>query len=134
MTTPDLREDHVSQLPALIWLQKLGYTYLSPTEALAERGGKSSAMLLEAVLRAQLARLNQIQHRGRSYDFTEANLGAAVQALRELPWQQGYMQATQQAYEFLLSARAWSKTSKATAKATHCTTLIGSNPSATSFT
>ena len=36
------KEDHISQIPALQLLKKLGYTYLSPDEALAMRGGKTS--------------------------------------------------------------------------------------------
>jgi hypothetical protein len=32
--TPSFREDHISQIPALQMLQKLGYTYLSPGEAM----------------------------------------------------------------------------------------------------
>ncbi len=99
--TPNLREDHLSQLPALMWLQKLGYTYLTPAEALAERGGRTSGVLLEGVLRRQLARLNQIQHKGSTYPFSEANLSLGVQALRELPWPQGYVAATSRAYDLL---------------------------------
>ena len=37
MITPSFLEDHISQLPALQLLLKLGYTYLSPEEALAQR-------------------------------------------------------------------------------------------------
>ena len=33
------KEDHISQIPALLMLEKLGYTYLTPDEALALRGG-----------------------------------------------------------------------------------------------
>ena len=31
------KEDHISQIPALLMLEKLGYTYLTPDEALALR-------------------------------------------------------------------------------------------------
>ena len=34
MDTPSFKEDHISQIPALQLLQKLGYIYLSPDEAL----------------------------------------------------------------------------------------------------
>ena len=34
------KEDHISQLPALMLLQKLGYTYLSQEEALLLRSEK----------------------------------------------------------------------------------------------
>ena len=41
MNTPSFKEDHISQIPALQLLQKLGYTYLSPAEAEKLRGGKT---------------------------------------------------------------------------------------------
>ncbi len=54
METPSFKEDHISQIPALQLLQKLGYTYLSPAEAEKLRGGKTSNVLLEDILRTQL--------------------------------------------------------------------------------
>jgi hypothetical protein len=30
MNAPSFKEDHISQIPALQFLQNLGYTYLSP--------------------------------------------------------------------------------------------------------
>ena len=43
--TPSFNEDDISQIPALQLLQNLGYTYLTPEEALALRGGRMSAVL-----------------------------------------------------------------------------------------
>lgn len=54
MTTISFKEDHISQIPALQLLQKLGYEYLTPEEAMEMRGGKTSNVLLEEVLRNQL--------------------------------------------------------------------------------
>lgn len=45
MITPSFLEDHISQVPALQLLVKLGYTYLSPEEALAQRQGKAGQVL-----------------------------------------------------------------------------------------
>lgn len=59
------KEDHISQIPALMLLEKLGYTYLTPDEALAMRGGKTSNVLLEDVLRSQLRRDDTHEHRQR---------------------------------------------------------------------
>jgi type I restriction enzyme R subunit len=42
MDIPSFKEDHISQIPALQLLQKLGYQYLSPEEALQFRGSKTS--------------------------------------------------------------------------------------------
>ena len=72
-----------SQLPALHLLQNLGYTYLSPREALALRGGRADAVILESVLLDWLARNNEIQYHGQRYPFSEANIHTAVQILKE---------------------------------------------------
>ena len=47
---PSFQEDLISKYPALALLVKLGYTYLSPQEALAQREGKTTKVLLEGIL------------------------------------------------------------------------------------
>ena len=42
MDTPSFKEDHISQIPVLQLLQKLGYQYLSPDEAMQLRGNKTT--------------------------------------------------------------------------------------------
>jgi hypothetical protein len=46
----DLREVISSQIPALALLQNIGYTYITPAEALAYRQGKRSKIVLEDIL------------------------------------------------------------------------------------
>ena len=58
METPSFKEDHISQIPALQLLQKLGYTYLTPSEADLLRGGKTTNVLLDDILRKQLKEIN----------------------------------------------------------------------------
>src|SRR5579859_6445713 len=83
MFHPSFRENDASQLPALSLLMRLGYTYLSPEEALAARGGKTSNVLLEDILRAQLKAINSIQAGGnKTTYFTDANIEAGIQALK----------------------------------------------------
>ncbi|HEX8465315.1 MAG TPA: type I restriction endonuclease subunit R [Abditibacterium sp.] len=83
---PSHREDDVSQLPALHLLQNLGFVYLSPSEALAMRGGRTSNLLLEPILKSQLERLNRIETRGKSHEWTQSNLQNAIRALKEVPF------------------------------------------------
>ena len=47
-------EDLISQIPALMLLEKLGYVYLTPVEVLELRGYDTANVLLEPVLRKQL--------------------------------------------------------------------------------
>ena len=49
-TLPKTLEDFSSKIPALLLLQRLGYSYLSPEQALAMRSGKTSELILRQVL------------------------------------------------------------------------------------
>jgi type I restriction enzyme R subunit len=101
------REDDASQLPALQLLMRLGYTYLNPEEATVARGGKMANVLLEDILRKQLKAINSI-HVGANTTtvFSDANIEAGIQALKDLPFQDGYISACQHAYERLTLGKA----------------------------
>ncbi len=45
---------HISQIPALQLLMKLGHHYLSPEAALEARGKRSANALLESISKTQL--------------------------------------------------------------------------------
>lgn len=107
MFHPSFREDDASQLPALQLLMRLGYAYLSPEEALAARGGKTSNVLLEDILRSQLKAINSIQvGTNKTTVFSDANIESGIQALKELPFQDGYITASQHAYDRLTLGKA----------------------------
>lgn len=99
METPSFKEDHISQIPALQLLQKLGYKYLSPDEALELRGNKTSNVILEKVLRNQLKEINSIKvSSSKTSLFTDANIEAGILALKDLPMNEGYIAACEVAY------------------------------------
>ncbi len=99
MDTPSFKEDHISQIPALQLLQKLGYTYLSPDEALELRGNKTTNVILEKVLRTQLKEINSIRVSSTKTSlFTDANIEAGILALKDLPMNEGYIAACEVAY------------------------------------
>ena len=54
MAAHDYLEDLSSLLPAVTLLEKLGFTYLTQSEQLALRGGRTSKCVLESVLSGQL--------------------------------------------------------------------------------
>ncbi len=66
--------------------KNIGYTYLSPEQALQERGGRTSNVLLEKVLCSQLKKLNRIQYKGGDYHFSEANIQEAIQKLKNIKY------------------------------------------------
>lgn len=107
LQTPSFKEEHVSQIPALQLLQKLGYTYLSPVEADKMRGGKSSNVLLEDILRKQLKEINSIRVSAtRTSLFTDENIEKGILALKELPMHEGYITACETAYNLLTLGKA----------------------------
>jgi len=69
MAAHDYLEDLSSLLPAVSLLGKLGYRYLTPSENLALRGGRTSKLILESVLRGQLQKFNSITFKGKQYAF-----------------------------------------------------------------
>lgn len=93
-------EKHLSQIPALQLLVNLGFTYLTPAQALAMRGGRQSNVLLEEVLRESLKRINRIQHKGGSYLFSEENLQSAIQRLKNVKYD-GLLKTNEAVYDLL---------------------------------
>ena len=108
MDTPSFKEDHISQIPALQMLVNLGYTYLSPAEAERQRGGKTSNVLLEDVLRKQLKKINaekSISSTKSTY-ISDANIENGIQILKNLPMNEGYIAASEKAYNLLTLGQA----------------------------
>lgn len=102
METPSYKEDHISQIPALQVLQNLGYTYLTPDEALAYRGNKTTNVILEDVLREQLKEINSIRVSStKTSVFSDNNIEAGIQSLKNPPMQEGYITASESVYNLL---------------------------------
>lgn len=107
MQTPSFQEDHISQIPALQLLTKMGFTYLGPEEALALRENKTTNVLLESVLVEQLKAINSIEYKGQKHAFSEGNIHAAVQALKDIPIQEGYISGCEYVYNLLTLGKAF---------------------------
>ncbi|MCO6496833.1 MAG: type I restriction endonuclease subunit R [Chitinophagaceae bacterium] len=107
METPSFKEDHISQIPALQMLVNLGYTYLSPAEAERQRGGKTTNVLLEDILRKQLKEINSIRISAtKTSIFTDENIERGILALKNLPMNEGYIAASEKAYNLLTLGQA----------------------------
>ena len=98
--TFQFNEKHLSQIPALQLLVNLGFNYLTPAQALSQRGGRLSNVLLEAVLRDSLKRINRIQHKGGSYLFSEENIQSAIQRLKNVKYD-GLLKTSESVYDLL---------------------------------
>ena len=107
MQTPSFIEDHISQIPAIQLLINMGFQYVSPTQALEWRGGKKSVVLFEEVLRNQLKKINSIHRRGKEYEFSDSNINAAVLAIKDLPIQEGFINANAAFYDLLTLGKSF---------------------------
>ena len=109
MAVSEFLEDLASQLPALHLLQQAGYQYLTPVEALELRGGRKGRVVLETVLKQQLQKLNKITYKGQTHEFTEANLGQAVDALSNVPFD-GLVKTNEAVFDLLTLGKALEQT------------------------
>ncbi len=99
---PDFRfnEKYLSQIPALQQLINLGFEYITPEQALAQRGGQLVNVLLEDTLREQLKRINRIRYKGREYLFSEENIQSTIRKIRNIPYQ-GLQKTNEAVYDLL---------------------------------
>lgn len=107
MQTPSYLEDHVSQIPAIQLLIKMGYQYLTPSEVDAERKGKYSEVILEQILESQLHKINSIQFRGENYPFSNANIFQAIQAIKEFPLKDGLNVTNEKVYDLITLGKSF---------------------------
>ncbi|MGK7392123.1 MAG: type I restriction endonuclease subunit R [Candidatus Cyclobacteriaceae bacterium M2_1C_046] len=107
MIIPSFKEDHISQLPAIMLLMNMGWKYLTPEQALEARSGRASNVLLEDILKERLAAINSIEYKGKEFSFSELNINNAILSLRDLPVQDGYIAANKAFYELITLGRSF---------------------------
>ncbi|MGI9527198.1 MAG: type I restriction endonuclease subunit R [Weeksellaceae bacterium] len=102
MQNINFQEDYSSQIPALRLLINAGYTFLSHKEVMDLRYNKTSNVLLEPILKEQLAKINEIKVSSTQIEkFTQSNIDEAVLRLKEIPLEEGYIVASEYIYELL---------------------------------
>lgn len=89
--TPDTREEAAAKLPALHVLMAMGYTYVSPADALVMRGSERS-VLLESVLRERL-RKHRFDHRGKCYPLSSGSVDEVIRTLTATGLSEGLVPA-----------------------------------------
>lgn len=110
MSIPSYQEDHISQLPAIQLLIKMGYQYISPDQALELREQRTTNVLLKSILREQLQKINKIYYKGNVHDFTEGNVDLAINELKELPLHLGFINANQYFYDLITLGKSFEQT------------------------
>lgn len=109
MAASEFLEDLVSHLPALQVLCNLGYQYLTPAEVNALRDNRKGTVLLKPILEQQLRKLNQIQYKGQTVPFSDANIKEAIDDL-DVPLNDGFIKANETVHELLTLGVALSQT------------------------
>ena len=107
--TSEFLEDIISHLPALQVLCNLGYQYLTPSEVNALRDQRLGTVLLKPILEQQLRKLNQIDYKGQTVPFSDANIKEAIDALN-VPLNDGFVKANETVYELLTLGKSLSQT------------------------
>lgn len=98
-------EDNISKYPAIELLCKLGYTYISPEDCIAQRGG-FYGVILKDILRVQLNKINQFSFAGVVYKFTSENIEKAISDLDE-PLTDGLVRTSEKIYDSLMLGRSY---------------------------
>lgn len=106
MQTLSFLEDHISQIPAVELLVNLGYSYLSPEEALELRGNNTTNVILETVLYEQLQKMNRIYSKGENYPFSNQNITNAVNTIKNIPYD-GLVSTNEQVYDLLTLGKSF---------------------------
>ncbi len=127
MPTFPFNEKYLSQLPALQQLINLGYAYLSPEQAMRERGGRVSNVLLENVLRDQLKKINRIRYKGGEYLFSEENIQSAVQNIKNVQYD-GLQKTNEVIYDLMTLGTALEQTIEGDSKSFTLNYIDWKNP------
>ncbi|MDZ7609843.1 MAG: type I restriction endonuclease subunit R [Candidatus Desulforudaceae bacterium] len=120
-------EKYLSQIPALQLLINLGYRYLEPSEAHAERQRKAGNVLLEGILREQLKRLNRINYKGREFLFSEENIQTAIQKLKNVKYD-GLLKTNEAVYDLITLGTALEQTIEGDSKSFNLHYIDWRNP------
>lgn len=109
MSVSEYREDFSSLIPALHLLMNLGYTYLSPKEALYYRRNKTSQPILDLILREQLKKFNSFTFKNKVHSFTEGNIDKAIQEIRDIPFN-SLITTNEKVYDLLTLGKSFEQT------------------------
>lgn len=128
----EFNEKYLSQIPALQQLINLGYQYLTPEQALAERGGRSANVILEGILRQQLKKINRINYKGGNYRFSEENIQTAIQKLKNINFD-GLQKTNEAIYDLITLGSAMEQTIEGDSKSFTLNYIDWKTPSNNSF-
>ncbi len=98
---PKFQEEYSAKLPALALLNNLGWSYLSPEEALAARASKPDQVVLTYLLREQLAK-RTFTFGGQEYSLSDKAIDNLISEVNSPALNQGLLTANERLYNHLI--------------------------------
>jgi type I restriction enzyme R subunit len=98
---PKFQEEYSAKLPALALMTNLGWSFLSPDEALAARSGKQDEVLLRQILRSELQK-RRFTFAGKTYPLSEKAIDNLVAEVCSPALNEGLLTANERLYNHLL--------------------------------
>ena len=127
-----INEKLTSQISALQLLVAMGYEYISPHEALRERQGRTSNVLLENILRNQLKEINRIRYKNEEYLFSEENVQSAIQKLKNVKYD-GLLKTNEAIYDLMTLGTAMEQSIEGDSKSFNMNYIDWRNPCRNKF-
>lgn len=101
ISAPKFQEAYSAKIPALALLCNLGWTFLSPQQALAARGGKTSEVVLREVLRHELKK-RRFMFTGREHSLSDKAIDSIISEVCSPALNEGLRVANEKLYNHLL--------------------------------
>ena len=99
--TPKFQEEYSAKLPALALMTNLGWSFLSPDEALAARSGKQDEVVLRQILRSELQK-RRFTFAGKTYPLSDKAIDNLVAEVCSPALNEGLLNANERLYNHLL--------------------------------
>ncbi len=99
--TPKFQEEYSAKLPALTLLTQLGWSFLSPAQALEARGNHHGEVVLKQILRQELAK-RRFVFAGKSHALSETSIDNLVAEVCSPALNEGLLTANERLYNHLL--------------------------------
>ena len=98
--TPKFQEEYSAKLPALTLLSNLGWSFLSPSQALVARDGKQDQVVLRQILRKELSK-RTFPFAGQEYPLSPKSVDNLISEICNPALNEGLLTANEKMYDHL---------------------------------
>ena len=93
-----------SQEPAIELLEKLGWKYLSPSDAEKQRGNLYNVILKDDLM--NFLKEQRYEYKGEKFQFSSSNIAHAISDI-DIPLQSGLMKTSKEIYDLLIYGKSY---------------------------